>query len=387
MTPARKRSNAFDDFPAASEGQPSSQPAAQVSEAGLQPAQPAQLAQVERIERLKPSQMFPDRFQPRHLLPGPIRQAFYSGRIDCYQAAAEWLSLSRQETSFKPELERLLAMGGSFDEHGQIKPITGAWNQISDGSYVFLIETGERRFWAACLTGAANRSKEEPLLRVEVIGHPTRQRQVLENRHSEIPSAVGQSCEIASLILAELGIQPDTNLPDEFDYFRLARTQRMPAGLWERIIPIMQLTRPRMVQLLNILQMPTGLLELADRYRLPERALREILQMPKEQWERALRSTIQNSLTSEDLAEIANPSGNRSNQTPHSAPSPNFQPGRVATSGLRRFANVLGDLDEISREQALDEVADELVGTHQAEGIMNLLDELARLVQIRLQRR
>jgi hypothetical protein len=59
----------------------------------------------------------------------------------------------------------------------------------------------------------------------------------------------------------------------------------------------------------------------------------------------------------------------------------------VATSGLRRFANVLGDLDEISREQALDEVADELVGTHQAEGIMNLLDELGRLVQTRLQRR
>jgi hypothetical protein len=379
MTPTRKRSNAFDDFPA---GESQTQPAAQAANVGVQPVQSAA---VERIERLKPSQMFPDRFQPRHLLPAPIRPAFYSGRIDCYQAAAEWLTLSKQETSYRLELDRLLAMGGSFDEHGQIKPITGAWNQINDGSYVFLIETGERRFWAACLTVAANRLKEEPLMRVEVISHPTRQRQVLENRHAETPSAVGQSCEIASLILAELNIQPDTNLQDEFDFFRLARTQRMPAGLWERIIPIMQLTRPRMVQLLNLLQLPTSLLELADRYRLPERALREILQLPKEQWERALRSTIQNSLTSEDLAEIANTSANRSNRPPHSAPSPNFQPGRVAISGLRRFANVLGDLDEISREQALDEVADELVGTHQAEGIMNLLDELARLVQIRLQ--
>jgi hypothetical protein len=383
MSPTRKRSNAFDDFPAIER---QAQSAPQTAGEDDQPVQPAQPAQVERIERLKPSQMFPDRFQPRHLLPAPLRPAFYGGRIDCYQAAAEWLALSRQEASYRPELERLLAMGGSFDEHGQIKPITGAWNQTSDGGYLFLIETGERRFWAACLKVTANRLKEEPLLRVEVVAHPTRQRQVLENRHAETPSAVGQSCEIAALILAELGMQPDTNLQDEFDYFRLARTQRMPAGLWERIIPIMQLTRPRMVQLLNLLQLPTSLLELADRYRLSERALREILQLPKEQWERALRSTIQNNLTSEDLAEIANPSANQSNRPPHSAPSPNFQPGRVATSGLRRFANVLGDLDEISREQALDEVADELVGTHQAEGIMNLLDELARLVQIRLQR-
>jgi len=380
MSPNRKRSNAFDDFPAAE-----NQPAPQAADPGVKPVQPDQSARVERIERLKPSQMFPDRFQPRHLLPAPLRPAFYGGRIDCYQAAAEWLALSHQEASYRPELERLLAMGGSFEEHGQIKPITGAWNQTSAGNYLFLIETGERRFWAACLKVASNRLKEEPLLRVEVISHPTRQRQVLENRHAEAPSAVGQSCEIASLILAELSIQPDSNLQDEFDYFRLARTQRMPAGLWERVIPIMQLTRPRMVQLLNLLQLPTPLLELSDRYRLPERALREILLLPKEQWERALRSTIQNNLTSEDLAEIANPVSERSNRPAHSSPSPNFQPGRVATSGLRRFANVLGDLDEISREQALDEVADELVGTHQAEGIMNLLDELARLVQIRLQ--
>ena len=346
--------------------------------------QRSQPVAMERIERLKPSQMFPDRFQPRHLLPAPLRPAFFSGRIDCYQAAAEWLALAHQEPGYRPELERLLAMGGSFNEHGQIKPITGSWSQNSDGSYLFLIETGERRFWAACLKAASEQSKEEPLLRVEIVSHPTRQRQVLENRHAETPSAVGQSCEIAALILAELNIQPDAGLPDEFDYFRLARTQRMPAGLWERIMPIMQLTRPRMVQLLNLLQFPTPLLELADRYRLPERALREILQLPKEQWERALRSTIQNNLTSEDLAEIANPVVEHTQRPAHSAPSPSFQPGRVATSGLRRFANVLSELDEISREQALDEVADELVGTHQAEGIMNLLDELARLVEIRL---
>ena len=78
----------------------------------------------------------------------------------------------------------------------------------------------------------------------------------------------------------------------------------MPAGLWEKIMPIMQLTRPRMVQLLNILQFPTSLLDLADRYRLSERVLREILSAPREQWERMIQLSIQNQLTSDEVAEI-----------------------------------------------------------------------------------
>jgi hypothetical protein len=36
-----------------------------------------------------------------------------------------------------------------------------------------------------------------------------------------------------------------------------------------------------MVQLLNILSLPTSLLELADRHRLAERVLREVLALPQ----------------------------------------------------------------------------------------------------------
>jgi len=138
-----------------------------------------------------------------------------------------------------------------------------------------------------------------------VVAHPTRQRQVLENRHAEPPSAVEQACEVASLILAELGITPDVEIEDDFDFFRLARNQRMPVGLWDRLTPIMQLTRPRMVQLLNILQLPSPLLDLSDRYRLSERVLREVLSAPRDQWERMIRLSIQNQLTSEEVAEEA----------------------------------------------------------------------------------
>jgi len=382
MSPTpRKRASAFDDFPA--NDNPAGTPAA----AADAPPLPGGITppQVERIERLKPSQMLPDRFQPRHLLPQSLRAEFFSGQIDCYEAASSWLNLARSDPAYRAEVDRLLAMGGSFEEHGQIKPVTGAWLSASDGRYIFLIETGERRFWAACLLAITEQAKEEPRLRVEVVAHPSRQRQVLENRHAEPPSAVGQACEIAALILAEQGQTPEAALADEYEYFRRARTQRMPAGLWERIMPVMQLTRPRMVQLLNILQLPTPLLDLADRYRLPERVLREVLALPVEGRERMLRISLQNSLTSDDVAELTQGTlSNAHSKGAHRGSPAVPRPGQVALSGLRRFANALSELDEVSRDQALDEIADELVGTQQAQPLLELLDELTRLAQARL---
>ena len=384
MSPTpRKRASAFDDFPA--NDNPVGSPAAAAGRHRRLPGATTP-PQVERIERLKPSQMMPDRFQPRRLLPQSLRAAFFSGQIDCYQAAcqlaATWPAPTRptglRSTACWRWAARLKNTGRSSQS-----PAPGC--PTADGRYIFLIETGERRFWAACLLAITEQAKEEPLLRVEVVGHPTRQRQVLENRHAEPPSAVGQACEIAALILAELGQTPEAALADEFEYFRQARAQRMPAGLWEKIMPVMQLTRPRMVQLLNILQLPTPLLELADRYRLPERVLREVLALPVEGRERMLRISLQNSLTSDDVAELTSGSGANEKAKGARRASPAVpRPGQVALSGLRRFANALSELDEVSRDQALDEIADELVGTQQAQPLLELLDELARLVGARM---
>lgn len=381
---SRKRFSAFDDFNSGAPGRPEEQEP-KLPQPGKVINSPA--AQVERIERLKPSQMLPDRFQPRRLLPSGLRADFFSGKIDCYQAAREWLTLGRDDPGHQAEIEKLLLMGTSFEEHGQIKPITGSWAPTGNGQFIFLIETGERRFWAACLRTVRDHLSEELLLRVEVVNNPTRQRQVLENRHAEPPSAVEQSCEVAALILAEMEISPDLSLPDEYDYYRQARGQRMPVGLWDRLMPVMQLTRPRMVQLLNILQLPTHLLELADRYRLPERVLREVLALPREEWERMLRLSIQNHLTSEDLAEMkAAPAESTERSSPRPA-TESTSPGRTALSGLRRFANAVSTLDEFDQAQALDEAADLLVTSGQAEGVLILLGELARLVEMRLSRR
>ncbi len=381
MPPAKKkqRFNAFEDFPITEDSSVSK------IKPSIREEQPASV--IERIERLKPSEMLPDRYQPRRLLPLHIRNAFFSGEIDCYQAASEWLKFAQHDSGVKAEVDRLLSLGNSFDEHGQIKPITGSWQNDSLGNFVFLIETGERRFWAACLQKSASHQVEEPLLRVEVIENPTRQRQVLENRHAESPSAVEQACEVAALILAELNIHPDGKLQDDYDYFRQARAQRMPAGLWERIIPIMQLTRPRMVQLLNILQMPSPLLELADRFRLPERVLREILAQPSGNWEKLIHQSIQNSLTSEEIAEqtlvVKSDEGQKKDLSPRTPSSPE----KNAHRSLRKFTRVFRSIGHLEQSEILDTLADDLVVSGQAEKVADILSELLSLIQARVKRR
>ena len=378
--PPRKRFSAFEDLSASTSDKPKVQAPTVTETADSAPA-------VERIERLTPSQMMPDRFQPRRLLPPTLRADFFSGRLNCYQAAMEWLALARADQGTAAEIEKLLLMGSSFEEHGQIKSITGKWVSGVNGEYVFQIETGERRFWAACLQYASSGAEEEPQLRVEVVDQPTRQRQVLENRHAEPPSAVEQSCEVASLILAELGVEPDPNTEDDFEYFRQARNSRMPAGLWEKITPIMQLTRPRMVQLLNILQLSTAQLDLADRYRLSERVLREILSSPRDQWDRMIRLSIQNQLTSEEVSEIANtsPAVGATARMPSKPILP--EPGRQAARSMRRFVQTLSELDRLSRDEALDEIADTLVVKGNGKESLTLLEELARLIKARLDRK
>lgn len=375
----KKRYSAFEDFPAEN----------QEIKIKLKPeqVQAENVTTVERIERLKPTQMRPDRFQPRRLLPASLRMDFFSGKLSCYDAAEQWLSLSRSDAGMRAEVEGLLTMGDSFKEHGQIKPITGNWMSDPNGNYVFQIETGERRFWAACLQKMEHKHKEEPLLRVEVVSHPTRQRQVLENRHAETPSAVEQACEVASLILADLGISPENNIEDEYDFFRKVNDQRMPAGLWDRVSPIMQLTRPRMVQLLNTLRLPTELLELADRYRLPERVLREILLAPKDQWDAMIRLSIQSQLTSDEVAEITTKTIETGTPVPPRTDRVPSEPGRESVKALRRFTRLMTSLRPAERKRTLDALADDLLVQGQAENVLVLMTDLAQLLQARLKRK
>jgi len=371
----RQRHDPFNDFEVEKQVQP---PPVQESD-----AQAVRLPEsVSGIELLPPSRMIPDRFQPRPLLPLDIATRFFHGEIDCYEAAQAWMEQAKGEAGMQQQIDQLLSMADTFDEHGQIKAITGSFVPNSSGTYFFQIETGERRFWAACLKHARTRVKQEPNLRVEVIDRPSRYRQVIENRHAEPPTAVAQAREIAALLLEEAGVSPDSGLADPYDYFRQALETRRPHKTWPRIEELMQLSRQRMVQLLNLLNFPTPILETANLNKLPERVLREILNRPESEWEPLVQSAVREGLTAEEVA-AAEPTGAK--QKSRSRKN-RMLPAQSAIRGLRTFARAVSKVDKKTQGDLLDELADEMMVKGEAHTVLQLLEELGRLLRARVDR-
>ncbi len=345
-------------------------------------------ARRELIERLPADQMVPDRFQPRPVLPLDLHQQFFAGELDPYETAAAWLERAENEAGHRARVTELMRMAESVDEHGQIKPITGAWRAAEGGGYQFHIETGERRYWGAVLRHVKVGRDGQPELRVEAVEAPSVERQIVENRHAEPPTAVAQAREIAAVVLKRLEIEPDPEEDDPYAFFRQALDppgrERLPRGIWSDLEPMMQLSPRRMRQVLNVLQLPTPLLERADLYNLSDRVLQRVLAEPAELWEPLIKAAIEDELTGEGIKEAAEelregqPDKNRARRkTPDHS--------RSALRGLRGFTGALSRAGEKKRGHVLDEVADEIVIQDDAASVLDVMEELISLVRTRLE--
>ena len=345
------------------------------------------IPQRELIERVKPSAMLPDRFQPRPVLPIELHQRFFKGELDCYLVAAEWLRLADEDKGYRNRVGELIDMAESVDEHGQIKPITGSWEPTEEGGYRFRIETGERRFWGACLKRVLDQREDEPLLRVEAVEAPTLERQIVENRHAQPPSTVAQAREISALILKKLGFKPDPSLEDPYDYFRVAidlpGRKRLPRGVWDELEPIMQLSHRRMQQVLSVLQFPTPLLEQADRYNLSYRVLQAVLDEPEERWGILMEAAVEQSLTGEDLAALSGGDPTKALRKRKASKRKDY--AWSALRGLRGFSGAVIRAGSKQRSEVLDATADEIVIQEDAAEFLSLLEELVSLVRTRIQ--
>ena len=242
-----------------------------------------------RVTRVPVSQILPDPYQPRPLLPPEIKQDFFVGQLNCFEAARAWLTLAEQEPAEAERVQALLHMGATFSEHGQIKPVTGYWDAQSRR---FILETGERRFWAAVLQAVQQESAEEPQLEALVVEKPSRARQVLENITAEPPSAVMRAREIAALVLEQMDVLPETGESDFAYYRRAAEIKRLPSAVVRHVEDLLGMSRRYIRYYLQILHLPDHLLLLADRYRLSEGALREVLKGAPETWEESITALI-----------------------------------------------------------------------------------------------
>lgn len=344
----------------------------------------------EIIERLKPSQIVPDRYQPRPILPASIHKELHEGNIDCYKAAKQWIALAKKDAAYESRIEELVALAETVEDHGQIKPITGHWITDGSGEQIFKIETGERRFWGICLKHVKDGKKEEPELRVEVVEKPSIERQIIENRHAENPSAVAQAREIASLIIDRLKIGGSDDFDDPYDYFRQALNpkgrERLPKGFWENIEPLMRLKQRMMQQTLSILDMSTPLLERADLHGLSFRVVSAILSAPEEIREMLMDKAIVEGLSGDEIKEFATMADIEVKSVSKNViKKKNLS--KSAMRGLRGFSNAFIKVSKSRRERVLDDVADQIVVSGNAHEFVDLLDELTSLIKARISRK
>ena len=254
-----------------------------------------------RVVYIPLGQILPDRFQSRVILPPEIKEAFFAGEIDCYQAAQSLIVAADGDTGLRREVDELLLLGQSILSEGQIEPATGAWVQVQGIGARFLLEAGERRFWSLVLKAVELRLQEEPKLQVVEQKEISRLRQVAENIQREDISAVDLAKAVASLILIFEEKYPDPNAANEMDYYRQALKGRLPHGIWPELERIVGFARPHLVRHLQILNLSDELLYLASLYRVEERRLRVIVAAPKQQQRGLLLSALDEQLSSEDL--------------------------------------------------------------------------------------
>ena len=258
-----------------------------------------------RVVMIPLSQCLPDRFQARIILPLDIKQRFFSGELDCYQAAASLLQVAEYDNGLQAQVNALLDLGANILEVGQIEPATGSWLHF-DGQTVFALEVGERRFWSLVLTAVQRQLPEEPSLRVIEESHFSRERQIAENVQREGNTAIDRARAIAGLILLRLGIHPDPETTDDLDYFRqVLKIKRLPNGTWPPIERQMRLSRPVLERHLQILRLSSELVYLAKLYDVPEGRLREIVAAPKGAQKELLLLAIEENLTAKELREHA----------------------------------------------------------------------------------
>jgi hypothetical protein len=306
------------------------------------------LRQQPLVESVPLSRVVPDRYQARLALPPEIKTPFFTGEIDCYEAARSLLIAAEGDSGLFRLVGELQLLGQSILNESQIDPATGSWLETGNGP-VFVLETGERRFWSLALQAVSLQLREEPELKVISQPGNSRQRQVVENFLREDFCAVEMGKAVATMILESMDIYPADG-EDEMVYYRKAlRYDRLPRHTWPEIERLTGYSRPVLYRHLHLLELDDDLLYLAILYRLPEGALRDIITAPTGERRGMVLALIEKHLSTSDSESRAHAEREASNKG-GSQPDPlAYQKSmRKFILSLKPFAD--GDYDRAAEE-------------------------------------
>ena len=405
-----KKIDLSQSFSQAPEFQPNASLGKTGSPRSLKSVKPAESAetQLETVEVVELARIKPDYNQPRApLLPPELHYKFWFEGYTCFQVAGEWLQMTRHDPVIEGEVTELLEMGSSFKDDGQVNPVTGCW--MKAGSEVlFVLETGERRFWAAVLYATVH-NLPNPVVRASIVKEISRRRQIMENVHQSKPGAVSQAREIAICILEIRGLTPDTVAADPYQYVRQVNRKPIRQEELRQLEETYQihLTPQRVNQILKLLEFPTEQLFIADHYRLSSRKLLEIYNYGPDNWSGMITLEAEAQLASmqragvkitalppqeiDTLEPVEPPSSATRPDNGGSAPTSRIrafdrrsQPAVKAMIGLRRFQKTLLHTSEPDRAAVIDQLANEIaLGQEDGLALYQMLDELVALVRVR----
>ncbi len=256
--------------------------------------QPAQRGSPSRIQvnrqstySIQISAVRPDRYQARHVLPRQLRQKFFNNEMDWREVAKQWIELARKDNLVRNELDELMQLGRSLDQDGQIKPITGSFIKNEKDEQIFLILTGERRFWATVIRTVMSGDEEEPNVLALVDEDPTVRKQILENITHKPLTAIGKARAIARIILEEAGVYPEPN-QSEHDYFKKMFDVKTTAETAQLIEETLGISQYQYYRFRKLLELPVQLQYMADQADIPEGILRQLSSMTDEEQTKAI---------------------------------------------------------------------------------------------------
>ena len=330
---------------------------------------------------IKVSAVRPDRYQARHVLPRQLRDPFFNGEQDWRQTADAWIKLARKDSLVRNELDELLQLGRSLDQDGQIKPITGHFIKDESGQQIFLILTGERRFWATAIRSVMAGDEEEPPVLALVDEDPTVRKQILENITHKPLTAVGKARAIARIILEEANVFPQPGEPEDAYFQKMfdVKTTAETAQLIEETLGISQYQYYRFRKLLEL---PLDLQCLADQADIPEGILRQINALSPEKQEQAVNYYLAQEeppsvrefqqILEEDAFDRPEPKARKAR-----APKPPVV--KIAHSFNRSVGKMIVELED--DPQFLDKTATEIVGSLKPADVDEVVDVLQDLAK------
>jgi len=229
----------------------------------------------------------PDPLQARRILPPAVRAGFVAGQLDAPGALAGWRALADDDPRERELLQsQIVALALSIRQQELVNPIT----VLADGLGGYILETGERRWWAHWWLFSVENEPAYEQIRAQVIMHASPERQAAENLQDSPLTAVQEACQVARLLLHLTGQDTDHvvailagegDAPDLVGYDLYRRALEMERGevygKWRAVSEVMARGERQLMRQLSILRLGDEPLNVADRAQLTEGQLRPLV--------------------------------------------------------------------------------------------------------------